>query len=54
MISDQNNNISGTTDSFSLPAKTEKDSKYLFYGLKAGDPSAELSPKKKRQLIRKL
>jgi hypothetical protein len=37
MILDQNKHITGINDTFSLPAKTEKDSKLIFYGLKAGN-----------------
>jgi hypothetical protein len=37
MISDQDRKLSATNDTFSLPAKTEKDSKLIFYGLKAGN-----------------
>jgi hypothetical protein len=37
MILDQDKKISATKDTFSLPAKTVKDSKLIFYGLKAGN-----------------
>jgi hypothetical protein len=48
---DQNTrDVSRTNNTFSLPVLTDKDAKYIFYGLKDGDKTQELSRLRKRTI----
>jgi len=49
MVLDHNQNISETIDTISLPVKTKKDSKYIFYGLKGSNTVPEIDRTQKRQ-----
>jgi len=53
MVLDQNKNIPETIDTIALPVKTEKDSKYIFYGLTGSNTVLQPDQTQKRQSISK-